>query len=121
MNEGSIMYGICDICGKESILKRKYYNYHVKCQCHSPYHFEIVEYCSNCTPIEPYETKLFMKTSDVKRLNPLFYLIPCLILIGVFTYLFIDYTKKLEKENMELKRFTDSIIYKSDTLKISDK
>jgi len=50
--------GKCDICGKYAPINRKYYYYPIKCECHSPQHFEIVLYCSDCIPIEPERTTI---------------------------------------------------------------
>lgn len=38
---GCIEFGKCDYCGKETTVQRKYYHYDIKCDCHSPNHFEI--------------------------------------------------------------------------------
>ncbi|MGN1342763.1 MAG: hypothetical protein ACI4VL_06185 [Bacilli bacterium] len=45
---GDLEFGVCDICGKNSCLKRKYYYYNIKCECHSPNHFEVIKYCKQC-------------------------------------------------------------------------
>lgn len=66
---GFIEFGKCDICKKESTLQRKYYKYDIKCECHSPYHFEIVKYCKDCKPKEPIETRILVKTSNLKRID----------------------------------------------------
>ncbi len=51
---GDIEVGICDVCKQERVpLSRKYYYYEVKCDCcnrKEDNHFQIVRYCSNCTP-----------------------------------------------------------------------
>jgi hypothetical protein len=106
---GNILFGSCEVCGKEAILERTYYNYEIKCECHSPNHFECIDHCSNCTPIEPYITKIYMKSSNIKRLSASYLIIPFIIVMVGFGYLFLDYTKKMEREQKELKRFTDSI------------
>ena len=67
MSCGEVEYGRCDVCGKESVLSRKVYYYPVKCECHSPCHFEIVMYCKDCTPKEPMESKVTFKTDRLKR------------------------------------------------------
>jgi len=65
---GEIEVGRCDVCGKNKIkLCRRYYRYDIKCECHSPCHFEIVWHCENCVPQEPKETKIFIKTENLKR------------------------------------------------------
>ena len=67
--EGCIEIGKCDICGMENIqLNRTYYRYDIKCECHSPEHFEIVWHCCNCEPKEPEETKIVIKTKELKTL-----------------------------------------------------
>lgn len=54
--------GNCSVCKNESIpVNRKYYHYGIKCDCHSPDHFEIVYHCSNCTPIPPKTTLVHIK------------------------------------------------------------
>ena len=46
---GEMEYGSCDVCGaKDVAVSRKYYYYDIKCECHSPTHFEIVWYCEQC-------------------------------------------------------------------------
>lgn len=61
--------GTCDSCGKFTGLSREYFRYpEIKCECHSPYHFEIVRYCKDCLPREPLETTVTIKTSELKRL-----------------------------------------------------
>lgn len=66
MNE--IAKGKCQICGKENAtLHRKYYYYNIKCNCHSPKHFEIVEYCDDCKPVEPTETKVYLNTETLNK------------------------------------------------------
>lgn len=62
---GEIMIGKCDICGKDNIeIQRKYYHYDIKCECHSPRHFEIVEHCKNCTPKPPKKTTVYIEPID---------------------------------------------------------
>jgi len=58
---GCVEYGICDVCGKETTLSRKYFRYDVNCECHSPNHFEIVWHCNECEPIEPKITEMIVK------------------------------------------------------------
>ena len=53
-----IEYGICDICGREANLQRKYYYFNIKCECHLPTHSEMVKYCSDCVPLRPAETTI---------------------------------------------------------------
>lgn len=54
----NIEYGICDICGREANLQRKYYHFNIKCECHLPTHSEMVKYCSDCVPLRPAETTI---------------------------------------------------------------
>ena len=53
-----IEFGKCDYCGKETYIKRKYFYYNIKCDCHSPRHFELRHYCEDCEPRIPHETKV---------------------------------------------------------------
>lgn len=53
---GMIETGICSVCGISGPIRRKYYNYDMKCECHSPNHFEIVYVCDTCEPVEPKNT-----------------------------------------------------------------
>ena len=48
-----IEVGLCDVCGEHHTLQRKYYHYGIKCDCHSPDHFEIVRHCTFCIPKPP--------------------------------------------------------------------
>jgi hypothetical protein len=68
---GSVEYGICDICKKEAILQRTYFRYDIKCECHSPYHFEMIRHCNNCIPKEPLITNITIKTANLKDLSVL--------------------------------------------------
>lgn len=54
----NIEYGICDICGREANLQRKYYHFNIKCECHLPTHSEMIKYCSDCVPLRPAETTI---------------------------------------------------------------
>ena len=65
---GDIEYGKCSYCGNEDILYRRYFHYPIKCECHSPEHFEIVWHCRNCVPKEPEITKITLKTSELKNI-----------------------------------------------------
>lgn len=58
MAERHVEFGKCDYCGRETNVKRKYFYYNIKCDCHSPRHFEIRYYCKDCTPRPPHETKV---------------------------------------------------------------
>lgn len=68
---GEIEIGTCDVCGAKGVkVNREYYHYpNIKCECHSPCHFEICYYCDNCKPVEPKETKITIKTSKLRELS----------------------------------------------------
>ena len=69
---GDMEIGRCECCGAENVpLQRKYFRYHVKCECCSPEHFVMVRHCEDCEPKEPMETKITVKTEDLK--NPFSY------------------------------------------------
>ena len=59
---GEVEFGKCDYCGKEGPMNRKYFHYPIKCECHSPQHFEIKWHCNDCFPVEPETTKLTVRT-----------------------------------------------------------
>jgi hypothetical protein len=61
-------FGKCEICNEETFLNRTYFRYDIKCECHSPYHFEIVRHCKNCIPKEPNVTNITIKTESLKEL-----------------------------------------------------
>jgi len=65
---GCIEFGKCEICNKETNLNRKYFRYDIKCECHSPNHFELVIHCNDCIPIEPKLTKIDIKTETLNKL-----------------------------------------------------
>lgn len=57
-------FGKCEICGKKSILNRKYYYYNINCECcasSEKKHFEIVRYCDNCNPKPPQKISVYVK------------------------------------------------------------
>lgn len=64
---GEIEFGKCPYCRQEKPLQRKYFYYDINCECHSPQHFEIVWHCKDCIPQEPKETKITIKTENLKR------------------------------------------------------
>lgn len=65
----SIEFGKCDVCAKENNLERTYYEYNdIKCECHSPAHFEVVKHCLTCIPKEPQMTNIQIKTSVLNSL-----------------------------------------------------
>ena len=61
-----IEFGKCDICGKEDNLIRTYFEYDIKCDCHSPRHFELVVHCKDCIPSMPTEIHPYIKAMDGK-------------------------------------------------------
>lgn len=61
---GEVEHGKCDICKTDSTLGRKYYYYNIKCDCHSPRHFELVTYCSKCAPTPPERTTVLIKPEE---------------------------------------------------------
>lgn len=65
---GCTEHGKCEVCGKEANLRRTYFHYGVPCSCHSPDHFEIKSTCKDCTPTEPEETRVTIKTEVLKQL-----------------------------------------------------
>ena len=64
---GDIEFGNCDICHQETNLQRSYFRYDIKCECHSPNHFEFVLHCKDCKAVEPKETKVLLKTNSLKK------------------------------------------------------
>lgn len=64
---GEIEYGKCNVCGKDGQLERTYFHYPVKCECHSPSHFELICHHKGCKPQEPRYTKVEFKTEDLKN------------------------------------------------------
>ena len=61
---GEVEYNVCDVCGKENSVQRKYYYYPIKCSCcnnRDSYHFEMVKYCSDCTCEPPYRISVVIK------------------------------------------------------------
>jgi hypothetical protein len=57
--------GKCEICGKEGPLQRTYFHYNIKCECHSPCHFDLVRHCKDCVPVRPKETKVTLSTDKI--------------------------------------------------------
>ena len=67
---GDIEFGKCDVCGKDSLqLTRTYFRYNIRCECHSPFHFELICHCADCVPKEPLQTKVTFKTEYLKCLS----------------------------------------------------
>jgi hypothetical protein len=65
---GEVEFGRCDICKEDKPLERTYYHYDIKCECHSPRHFELVRHCKDCVPVEPLETTLTIKIETLRIL-----------------------------------------------------
>ena len=63
---GAIEFGKCDICGKEDYLERTYFEYDIKCACHTPRHFELVVHCKDCIPSIPNDILPHIKAMDGK-------------------------------------------------------
>lgn len=64
---GSVEYGSCDVCKKETFLQRTYFRYDIKCECHSPNHFELIIHCKDCIPKEPTTTKITLRTENLSK------------------------------------------------------
>jgi len=65
--------GTCQVCGKENNgIQRTYYYYGIKCECHSPEHFEIVYHCNTCVPNPPSKTTLNLSPTTERQLSPQF-------------------------------------------------
>lgn len=63
-------YGKCEICGKEGPLQRTYFRYpDIKCECHHPYHFDLVIHCDECIPTQPEYTKISVRTAYLKEVE----------------------------------------------------
>ena len=54
-------YGKCSVCGKEGTISRTYFHYDLRCECHSPNHFEIVYHCVSCKAKAPSKTTVYLK------------------------------------------------------------
>jgi len=63
---GSVEINDCSICGKKGVvgINRKYFHYNIKCDCHSPMHFEMIYHCNDCIPIPPKKTVVYIKPID---------------------------------------------------------
>lgn len=57
---GEQEYGTCEVCGEDAVLVRTYFYFDIKCECHSPIHFEVVSHCMFCKPKEPTKTVVHM-------------------------------------------------------------
>ena len=60
-------FGICQICDEIKPLTRTYFHYDIKCECHSPNHFDLVIHCENCIPEKPKETRVILSTKVLKE------------------------------------------------------
>lgn len=69
MSSREYEFGKCDYCGKETNIKRKYFYYDIKCDCHSPKHFEIRYHCKDCVPRVPSETKVTYSHSTLSPIE----------------------------------------------------
>ena len=59
----------CTVCGKIGIVCRTYYEYDIKCECHSLNHVEGVNHCEECVPVEPTETVIHLRTATLKKVE----------------------------------------------------
>lgn len=65
---GEAEYGRCDCCGKDAPLQRQYFHYNINCDCcNGDTHFEIVWYCSKCTPIP--KNRITVTIKPIEDLN----------------------------------------------------
>lgn len=65
---GEMEIGKCECCGKDNVpLERTYFRYPFMCECHSPEHFVLIRHCEDCEPTEPKETRITLKTEDLKN------------------------------------------------------
>ena len=66
--------GYCDICGKleNKQLTRYYFRYeNDKCNCHSPYHFDVFDCCSECKPVAKNKVPKNFICINKERFNPI--------------------------------------------------
>ena len=63
--------GTCDICKQNNVkLIRTYFQYpNIKCNCHSPNHFVLIDHCINCIPKEPEEQKIIFLKEQIYYLD----------------------------------------------------
>lgn len=64
---GDIEFGQCEVCNKENILRRTYFHYDIKCECHSPNHFVIIRHCNECEPKQPLTTAVHVLPSSADK------------------------------------------------------
>lgn len=68
----AIEYGKCEICGKEAPLNRTYFRYNgLKCDCHSPEHFDMVRHCINCVPKQARTTHVILTVEQAEHIGEL--------------------------------------------------
>mgnify|MGYP005608329895 FL=1 len=79
-----IEFGKCDICGKEGNLGRTYFEYDIKCDCHSPRHFELVVHCKDCIPSMPTKIHPYIKAMDGKSYKTIITNILPIEIVGEF-------------------------------------
>lgn len=54
----------CEVCGKKVVnVCRTTFYYNIKCECHSPQHFETVYHCKTCIARVPGQTKITFRTN----------------------------------------------------------
>lgn len=64
--------GDCDICGKRDNMTRYYFRYeNDKCNCHSPYHFDLFDCCSDCKPTAKNKVPKRFICINKERFNPI--------------------------------------------------
>lgn len=66
--------GVCDVCGKEEHkqLIRYYFRYeNDKCNCHSPYHFDLFDCCQTCKPVAKNKVPKRFICINKERFNPI--------------------------------------------------
>lgn len=57
--------GICCLCGDmvDKLIRTTFKYGDIKCECHSPYHFELFDHCKDCKPKTPVEVKITLRTT----------------------------------------------------------
>lgn len=66
---GDMPWGRCKYCKKEGPLIITYFKFPILCNCCGPTHFEKIEHCSECEPVMPTSTTIWIETS--KLLDPI--------------------------------------------------
>lgn len=77
MKEGNSMsnIGTCPNCGKENVEIIKYTKRYpnIKCQCHGPHHYDVLEMCWDCangkTELRPYISNLYINAEQLDALD----------------------------------------------------